>query len=130
MGSLFVYIAYRRPNQKIVEKLANDIRARGHDVFLDVWAIAPGHSIPERLNEGLERMSHFIYCFSSAGDSPWTIREWASTLHRKLSGERIEFLPVRVAGGDLPAILRDLKYVDAAADYDRALSELIKVIEH
>src|SRR5690554_5332822 len=118
-----VFIAHRRSDAKIAEKLATAIREAGYDVWLDAWEIGLGDSIVGKMNEGLEKLKLLILCFSSDGvEAPWISREWMTTLARQLDGQRVKILPVRLSGGDPPAILADLRYADLVADWNKGLA--------
>jgi hypothetical protein len=119
-----VFVSHRGADLKPAEKLAQGLRAAGHDVWLDEWTIRPGDSIVDRINEGLETATHVVLCLSSSGTAPWMNREWMSTLARQLEGQGVRLLPVVLTGGSPPAILADIKFVDFTRDWTDALSAL------
>jgi hypothetical protein len=126
-----VFVSHRTADTIKAEQLATDIRSYGHIVWLDKWAIDLGDSIVQRMNEGLTSSTVVLLCFSSEGVlSPWMSREWFSALARQLNGEGVKLLPVRLSGGEPPAILADIKYADAVTDYDAALKSIIRTLEH
>lgn len=49
-----VFISHRSSDSVAAERLAADIKAAGHSVWLDVWRIDVGDSIVARVQEGLE----------------------------------------------------------------------------
>jgi hypothetical protein len=124
-----VFISHRGTDSQDAERLAQELRARGHDVWLDVWKIDIGDSIVEKINEGLMDASHVILCYSAAGTlAPWMGREWMSTLARQLNGVIVRLLPVRLTGGEPPAILADIKYADLVADWTTGVDTLCRRI--
>ena len=124
-----VFISHRGSDAQEAERLANEVRSAGHQVWLDKWNISLGDSIVERMNEGLEGATYVVVCYSSAGvTSPWMSREWMSALARQLNGYGIKVLPVRLTGGDPPAILADLKYADLVSDWSQGVSELLRAM--
>ena len=79
MANLF--ISHRGADKVEAELLADEIRARGHQVWLDSWDIKVGDSIIAKLNEGLTGASFLVLCYSAAGVlAPWISREWMSAL--------------------------------------------------
>ena len=111
------------------ERLANEIRDAHHDVWLDEWEIGIGDSVVRRMNEGLEGAAYVVLCYSSSGVmSQWMSREWMSALALQLEGSGVRLLPVRLTGGEPPAILSDIKYADLVSDWTRGLSQLLKAI--
>jgi TIR domain-containing protein len=124
-----VFISHRGADVLQAERLASELRAAGHQVWFDEWNIGLGDSIVERMNEGLEGAAYVVVCYSAAGvTSPWMGREWMAALARQLDGCGVKILPVRLTGGDPPAILADLKYADLVKDWDKGVSELLKAI--
>jgi TIR domain len=125
-----VFISHRKADDQEAERLANQIRNAGHQVWLDEWNIGLGDSIVEKINEGLEGATYVVVCYSSSGvTSAWMGREWYSALSRQLNGAGIKLLPVRLTDGDPPAILADLKYADLVKDWSKGVTELLKAIK-
>jgi hypothetical protein len=124
-----VFISYRGSDAPAAERLAEEIREAGHQVWLDEWEIGIGDSIIGRMNEGLEGAAYLVLCYSSSGVmAPWISREWMSALARQLEGQGIKILPVLLTGGTPPAILADIRYADLVADRERGMSQLLRAI--
>ncbi len=124
-----VFVSHRGADQDAAERLARELRNRGHVVWLDAWKINIGDSIIERINDGLSGSSYLVLCYSDAGStSPWMSREWMSTLARQLSGAQARLLPVRLSGGSPPVILADLKYADLVADWSTGVDALCDAV--
>ena len=124
-----VFISHRGADQDAAERLARELRNRGHVVWLDAWKINIGDSTIERINDGLSGSSYLVLCYSDAGStSPWMSREWMSTLARQLSGAQVRLLPVRLSGGSPPVILADLKYADLDADWSTGVDALCDAV--
>ena len=124
-----VFISHRGSDLPDAERLAAELRAAGHDVWLDAWSLGPGDSIVGFMNEGLSRASHVVVCYSAAGvDSPWMGREWMSALARQLEGQSVRILPVLLPGGRPPALLADLRYVDLSGGWSVGIGELLRAL--
>ncbi|MFI6334289.1 toll/interleukin-1 receptor domain-containing protein [Streptomyces sp. NPDC050535] len=120
-----VFVSHRGADGAVAERLATELRDRGHQVWLDTWEIGLGDSIVEKMNDGLTQSACLVLCYTDEGSaSPWMSREWMSMLARQLGGAGVRLLPVRMTGGAPPAILADLKYADLAKDWPRGLAEL------
>jgi hypothetical protein len=118
-----VFISHRGVDAVDAGRLATDLTGRGHDVRLDDQ-IAIGDSIVAWMNDGLSGMMYLVLCCSGAGPSSWMDREWMSTLARQLDGAPVRILPVLLAGGVLPVVIRDLRYADLAADWSSGVDAL------
>jgi hypothetical protein len=120
-----VFLSHRKRDIAQVKRLAVTLREAGFDPWFDEWRLKPGDSIVGSINQALNDARFFILCYSDDGvDSPWTGREWMSTLSRQLEQHSVTLLPARL-GGSAPAILADLKAADLADDWDRGVSELL-----
>lgn len=122
------FLCHRKPDAALVERLAIELRNAGHQVWLDEWEIGVGDSIVAKIDQGLTGAAYLILCYSAAGPSDWTDREWHSTLHRQLSGHAVKILPARISGGGPPAILADIRYADLVADWTRGVQDLLMAI--
>jgi hypothetical protein len=124
-----VFISHRTADLDLARKLSSDLKARGHDVWLDDEEILAGDSIVAQVEDGLAGSGYVVLCLSSDGPSAWTDREWMPTLARRLSGIDVKLLPVFLSGGTLPAILADIKCVDLTSDWDHGVDVLSLAIK-
>ena len=124
-----VFVSHRKSDDAPAERLAQELRAAGHDVWLDVWEIGVGDSIVGQMHRGLEAAQYVVLCLSTSGvDSPYISREWLPSLARQLNGEGVKLLPARLTGGDPPAILADIQYADLVKDWTAGVAALLKAI--
>ena len=80
-----------------------------------------------KMNSGLEGLKCLLLCLSDSGvNAPWIGIEWMSTLARKLNGHDITVIPVRLTGGEIPAILADIKGVDLVKDWDGGVELILR----
>ena len=125
-----VFVSHRGVDTSEAERLANEIRDAHHDVWLDEWKIDIGDSVVGRITEGLEGAAYVVLCYSSSGVmSTWMSREWMSALALQLEGDGVKLLPVRLTGGEPPAILADIKFADLVSDWGRGMSQLLRAIK-
>jgi hypothetical protein len=124
-----VFVSHRRVDAREAERLAVELRAAGHHVWFDQWAIGLGDSIVGRIDDGLATAAYLVLCCSSSGvHAPWVSREWMSALHRQLDGHGVKVLPVLLGSGAPPAILADVKFADLGADWTKGMGELLRAI--
>jgi hypothetical protein len=123
-----VFICHRGADTALAEQLATEIRAAGHDVWLDLWKIGIGDSVVAEINKGLTATHYLVLCYSAEGPSDWTDREFDSTLHRQLSGQPVKVLPARLSGGEPPAIMADIKYADLVVDWKKGVADLLRAV--
>lgn len=124
-----IFISHSGADAQEVEKLANTLVSVGYKVWLDPWEIGTGHSFVERIDEGLEGATFLILGYSGGGViAAWMSREWMATYANQLKGRGVKILPVRLTGGDPPAALGDIKYVDLANDWSKGIDELLRAL--
>jgi hypothetical protein len=124
-----VFVSHRGVDAHTAGRLAGELRAAGHEVWFDEWAIRLGDSIVGRIDEGLALAAYLVLCCSPSGvHAPWISREWLSALQRQLDGHGIRVLPVLFTGGMAPPILADVKYADLGADWSQGMAQLLRAI--
>lgn len=88
---MHVFISYNQKDQTLASTLAVQLRFVGIDVFLDAWEIAPGDSIPGKVNGALRLSIPFLSSgrrmppARSGSAQSWRPR-WHSILMTALSG--------------------------------------------
>lgn len=121
-----VFVSHRTTDTAEATRLAGEISRAGHKVWIDAWELNIGDKIIERINDGLGDADYVVLCLSIDGVmSKWISQEWMSTLARQLNGEGVKLLPVRLTGGELPAIIADIKFADLVADWTNGVAELL-----
>ncbi|HZF56571.1 MAG TPA: toll/interleukin-1 receptor domain-containing protein [Polyangiaceae bacterium] len=124
-----VFISHRTTDMALATRLANELTAAGHTVWLDDWEIGLGDSVLGKMREGLRDAKYLVLCYSTIGvESPWTAEEWESFRTRQLEGQDIKLLPIKLSGGEPPAILAHLKYADLVRDWAGGVAQLLKAI--
>ncbi|MGV9248223.1 toll/interleukin-1 receptor domain-containing protein [Streptomyces sp. NPDC003710] len=124
-----VFISHRGADKVVATKLADELRDRGHTVWLDVWKINVGDSIVGKIDEGLSTASHLVMCYSEdTSTAPWMDREWMSYLAQQLNGASVRLLPARLTGGKPPAILADIQYADLVKDWQSGIDALDRAL--
>lgn len=119
-----VFISYRSPDRPFAVEIKDELTASGHKVWLDVDNVKIGGSIVQLIDSGLFRSSYLLLCLSGAGTSAWMDREWMSTLDRQLNGAAVKILPILLPGGQMPAIICDLRYANLAKNWKLGIKEL------
>ncbi|GEM_PF-2783227 len=76
--SFDVFLSYSSKDKAVVRAVAERLRADGLRVWLDDWEIRPGHSIPAKIEDGLERSRVLVLCMSAnAFGSGWASAKWS-----------------------------------------------------
>ena len=60
--------------------------------------------------------------------SKWVHRELNSALRAQLAGHNVVVLPVLVEPCELPEILKEIKYIDLAGDFESGFIQLLEFL--
>ncbi len=124
--SIQAFLCHSSEDKHIVEQFAYRLRSTKSYVWFDKWEIKVGDSIVEKINEGLEKMTHLIIFLSkSSVNKPWVKKELSSALMRKLEDNSVRVMPIKINECDIPVIIKDIKYADCTEDFESGFSQLI-----
>ncbi|CYV05365.1 TPA: toll/interleukin-1 receptor domain-containing protein [Streptococcus suis] len=119
-----IFISYNHNDQQLVDMIARQLELSfgKNNIFYDRWSMQPGDSIIGKMNEGLEQYTTFFYFLSTSSlKSNMVAREWQSALVSSVNSG-MKFIPIRLDDCNLPAIMKDLVYIDL---YDIGIDEAI-----
>ena len=60
-----VFLSHSSKDKAIVRAVAERLRNDGLNVWFDEWVLKPGHNIPAKIEEGLERSRVLLLCMSA-----------------------------------------------------------------
>jgi hypothetical protein len=110
----WVFFSYAHADVRRVRAVAEELRRLHVRVWVDQQELIAGDSLVTEIQRGLERASALVFFASSASlESHWTRHELDYFLARRVSsagGPRI--IPVLIEDVELPALMRDILYVD------------------
>ena len=117
-----VFISHSSLDKPAVLALADALRQRGFDPWVDKWQILPGQDIVARINAGLTEADAGLIVFSAAAQaSHWVQAEWSAVTFARIEQGR-PLIPLTIGGfADFPPLLapllrRRIDEVDAIAD--------------
>ena len=136
-----VFVSYLRENKDAVDKLCEELRRHGIEVWLDREKILPGDRWQQSIRKAIEEGSFFIACFSqeyAARDRTFLNEELTIAVEvlRKTSMERRWFIPVKLSDCSIPErpigggeTLKDLQWVDLFSDWDSEVRRILAAIQ-
>jgi hypothetical protein len=127
-----IFISHNYNDKGIIEPIALKLaEIFGQDqVFYDSWSMQPGDGIIDRMNEGLEKTSHFFFFVSSNSlKSNMVKMEWQNAIFKSSKGN-CKVIPVRLDSSAMPAILSQSLYIDLYTNgLDAAIGQIVNVIQ-
>lgn len=109
-----IFLSHNFNDKPVVEPVAIELRNifGQENVFYDSWSIRPGDGIIEKMNEGLTAPDFVLFFVSGKSlQSNMVKLEWQSALYQATNG-KVQFIPIRVDGAAMPALLMQKLYVD------------------
>lgn len=126
-----VFFSYSHSDKEIVIPFAAGLRTEGINVWLDEDTINHGQSIADEISRGLESADFLAFFISKNSiNSPWARLELNAIMSKRLRGNNSPLvLPVLLDDAEVPALLRDRKYLDLRdRDTQRGVQKLLKSI--
>jgi TIR domain len=108
-----VFLSHAHEDKKFVRKLAADLRASGHDIWIDEAEIQIGDSLINKIREGLDQVDFIAAVISDASiESPWVQQELDIASNREIEEGRVVVLPLLISNVSLPGFLKGKFYGD------------------
>jgi hypothetical protein len=127
-----VFFSYSHMDREVVLPFASALRAEGINVWIDQDAINMGQSIPDEISQGLNSADFLAFFISKNSiNSRWAQRELNAIISRRIRDLRGPLvLPILLDDVDIPALLRDRKYLDLRdRNVERGVQELLDSIQ-
>jgi hypothetical protein len=109
-----IFLSHNYKDKPVIEQFALELRdVFGQvNVFYDSWSIQPGDGILDKMNSGLQNCKYFLFFVSKNSLASNMVKlKWQNALMMAAGGS-IKFIPIRVDGSDMPALLLQTLYID------------------
>ncbi|MCI0418051.1 MAG: toll/interleukin-1 receptor domain-containing protein, partial [Acidobacteria bacterium] len=123
-----VFLSYSTKNADVAQKITQDLRDRGIDIYYADLDMALGAAILEELHAKIAQSDCFLLLLSEHSvRSNWVEREVSFALTQQ-SAQRLQIVPVMVSQCELPGSISHIKYIDLVAGYEQGLDAIVKSI--
>jgi hypothetical protein len=123
------FLCHSSKDKAIVEKFATKLQSNGSIVWFDKWEIKVGDSIVEKVDSGLQLMTHLLLFLSNSSvNAPWVKKEFSAGLMRKLTDNSVRVIPILLDKVKLPTIISDIKYANCIDRTDKGFEEIIEAL--
>ena len=135
------FISYVRENIEMVDRLCQELKSHGIEVWLDRNDIDPGLRWKQEIRRAIQDGAFFIACFSEEynnRDKTYMNEELTLAIEelRQRPTDRIWFIPVKLNDCEIPdrdigpgETLREIEYVKLYEDWDSSIQRILKVIQ-
>jgi hypothetical protein len=121
-----VFLSYASSDRAIAAQVATALREVGISVWFDVWELAPGDSIGDRVDQALKASDLLLLFLSKASvTSRWVQTELNAVLTNQMKDRAITIIPVVIEDCDIPPVLADRMYVDLRGDVAAGVQRLV-----
>jgi hypothetical protein len=120
-----VFISYAASDRVFAQRLAQDIAQLGHRVWFDLWELAVGESLVQRIGEGLAQADYLLVVLSpQSAQSTWMEREVEVLTSIEITERRTIILPLVIAECVVPIVLRHKRFADFRLGYELGFAHL------
>ncbi len=135
-----VFVSYVRENEPIINRLCDDLRRHGINVWRDREAIMPGQRWQRAIQNAIRDGTYFIACFSrhySNRSRTYMNEELTVAIEelRTRHPDKVWFIPVRLDNCKVPRRnigagedLTSLQWVDLFSNWDAGITSLVRAI--
>jgi hypothetical protein len=103
-----IFISYSHADAQLAHTLADELRSRGADIWIDTEELRLGDSLIERIAEAINQGDFLAALVSPASvESEWCKRELALAITQGINNRRVTVLPLQVEEVEMPPMLRD-----------------------
>lgn len=127
-----VFLSYASSDRLIVDSFAKGLARQGIKTWFDEKQLTLGGSILDSISNALDRSDFLAFFISEASiQSKWAHQELSIVMAKRLSNKGGGIvLPILLEDVEVPAILRDVKYLDLRdGDAERGVNELVNAIK-
>jgi hypothetical protein len=108
-----IFLSHSHSDKPFVRKLAADLRAAGHSVWIDEAELNIGDSLIDKIREGLDDVDYVAAILSENSlKSEWVHKELEIASNRELKEKRGIVLPLLIEKVNLPGFLEGKFYGD------------------
>lgn len=124
-----IFLSHNHADRAFARRLASDLRAAGHVVWIDEAEINIGDSLVEKIREAIDEVDYVAAILSGASiQSEWVKRELDIASNREIEEKKVVVLPLLLEEVDLPGFLKGKLYGDFRKQehYQESLSLLLR----
>jgi hypothetical protein len=120
-----VFISYSHEDEKIVDKIADNLIKNNVHIWIDKLQLNYGDSLIQKVQDAIMESSVLLIMLSANSvQSEWCKKELSAGLIRELDEKRVVTIPVLLENCEIPLFLRDKYYADFRTNFSSAMKKL------
>lgn len=124
MSNNHIFISYSRADAEFAQKVAEDLRAHGVNIWLDKIDIPVGSRWDRAVEEALETCGRLLLVMSPTSVGSENVMDEISEAFQNNK----QIIPILHQPCEVPMRIRRLQYIDFTKDYNTAFTRLIQVV--
>lgn len=125
MGEAFTFISYARADGDFVLRLAEELRAKGANLWLDTLDIRAGAPWEDSIEQALKECESVLLVLSPISVQSENVKDEVSYA----LGKKKKIIPLLHQACDIPLRLNRLHYVDFTGTYEKGFRSLLKELD-
>jgi hypothetical protein len=124
-----VFLSHSSKDKDFVRQLHADLKAIGHQPWLDEWEIKVGECIVTKVERALADADFVVVVMSpNSVASGWVDREWKAKYWNEITEKKITVLPLMLADCPVPLLLQTRRYADFRTNPSVGFMNLVSAI--
>jgi hypothetical protein len=124
-----VFLSYARSDAQTVERVAQDLRAHGIDVWMDRQDLVAGEEWLPQIEQAITRSDYLLVFISRASlTSRWVQKEYESAFRSQARSGGTRLIPILLERVELPPFLAAVQYVDFTDSYRDGITALFRAL--
>jgi len=102
-----IFISHSSHDKAFAKNIANDLKTKGHNPWLDEWEINVGDCIISKIDSGLETCEYVVILLSTKSiRSNWVDKEWKTKCWDEINSKSIKLLSALIDDCTIPYIMK------------------------
>lgn len=125
-----VFLSYARPDARVVDRIARDLRIQGVDLWMDRQDLVAGQEWLPQIENAITKADFMLVFISKASlGSAWVSQEYQAAFQSQARAGGTRLIPVLLERVDLPPFLASIQYVDFTDSYFEGVQQLLRALQ-
>jgi hypothetical protein len=125
-----VFFSYARADAAAVDRIANDLRSQGVELWIDRDNIVAGEEWLPQIEAAISQAEFMLVFISEASlQNQWVQREYEAAFQNQSKAGGTRLIPVLLEQVQLPSFLSKIQYVDFTRSYFEGITKLLRTLE-
>lgn len=125
-----VFLSYARQDAQAVSRVADDLRRRGVELWMDRQDLVAGDEWLPQIEAAISKADFMLVFISNASlNSAWVQREYQVAFQSQAKTGGTRLIPVLLERVELPSFLAAIQYVDLTESYVDGIRQILHALQ-